>query len=130
MDNLVTSCLDCNLGKSANLLSDIPKSLKDKAKEVEEKELQIQGYNKILKGKEERIEEEAWVIVEALECRDVDQYDRRRMSSIKKFLSLLPCAEIKEAAEITSSKYRNIGTSAFKYFCGVCWKKIKTEINI
>jgi hypothetical protein len=56
---------------------------------------------------------------------DVDKRERR--STFKCFMSRLPAAEIYESIDIAvgrkppgySDKY------TFKYFCGVCWNKIK-----
>lgn len=129
-ENLITSCFDCNRGKSSNLLTDIPKSLKLKSEEAKEKELQIEGYNKILTKKADRINAETWNVVDALEySKDVESYNRQRLSSIKKFLNKLPCVEVLDAAELTSCKFGAINDYAFRYFCGVCWGKIRGDYN-
>jgi len=42
------------------------------------------------------------------------------------FLELLPVSEVIEAAEITLSKWGSTTKErAFKYFCAICWRKIK-----
>lgn len=56
IDNLLTSCEACNLGKGARPLTDIPASLRDRAKEIFEREDQLRGYNEVLLEKAERIE--------------------------------------------------------------------------
>jgi hypothetical protein len=41
-------------------------------------------------------------------------------------LELLPVSEVIEAAEITLSKWGSTTKErAFKYFCAICWRKIK-----
>jgi len=125
IDNLITSCQPCNIGKGVGLLNDIPKSLKNRAKEIAENELQIQQYNKILSSRADRIEKEAWVVIERLEGCEVGGYDTKRILSIKRFIGLLPINEILEAADITASKFTYIGAKQWKYFCAVCWNKIK-----
>lgn len=129
--NLVTSCESCNLGKSAKHLDDVPLSLKDRAKEISEREEQLKGYNKILLEKAERIEQQAWMVVVALEDNElVDSYNRSRLLSIKRFLELLPVAEIIEAANITLAKWGSVEKDrAFKYFCAICWNKIRASSN-
>ena len=129
-DNLITSCLSCNLGKGARSLDDIPQSLRDKAKEIEEKEAQIIGYNNVLKARANRIENDSWDVVAALEnVQRAERYYTADLQSIKKFLTLLPTQEVIDAAHIAfaakpyKSKYR------FKYFCGVCWAKVREANN-
>ena len=126
MDNLITSCSACNQGKGAISLSSIPKSLKDKAKQVAESEAQIKGYAAAIQAKEERLKAETWDIIAVLENDDqIENYDKSRFRSIKHFLAILPYHEVLEAAEITSSKWASIGYGQFKYFCGICWAKAK-----
>lgn len=124
-DNLITSCDSCNQGKAANLLTDIPKSLKQKASEIKERELQIREYNKIIQAKKDRIETEAWEIVATLESRDVEEYSASRLRSIRVFIERIGFHEVEDAAEITADRFRTISHSAFKYFCGICWNKAK-----
>jgi hypothetical protein len=127
IDNLITACEPCNLGKSARLLQDIPKTLKDRAAEIEELERQIEGYNAVLTARAQRLEDETWRIAGVLENDpSIDSYRRSDLASIKRFLELLPFIEVLDAAEIAASKpYTQ--RSAFKYFCGICWRKIREE---
>lgn len=126
IDNLVTSCEPCNLGKGASLLSDVPKTLKDKAEEVAEREAQMRGYNEILQARAERIEYDAWEVAAALECKEsIGSYNRARLLSIKRFLERLPLAEVMDAAEVAVARFYAGSERSFKYFCGVCWGKIR-----
>lgn len=128
IDNLITSCEPCNLGKGARSLTDVPKSLKERASEVEERELQIQGYNAILQAKADRIEDEAWLVASALECQKrIDSYPRADLLSIKRFLGLLPLSEVIEAAEITAAQGPTNPKRYFRYFCAVCWNKVRAS---
>lgn len=125
-DNLITSCEPCNLGKGAELLSVVPKSLRDKAAEVAEREEQIRGYNAVLQARAERLEDEAWLVAARIEGKDyIPNYQRARLLSIKRFLDALPYMEVIEAADITSVNFNYIGDVAFRYFCGICWRKIR-----
>jgi hypothetical protein len=128
MDNLITSCQPCNLGKGVGRLSEIPRSLQDKAADIAEAEEQIKAYNKIIRKRAARIEEETWEVAAALEGKDrLDTYQKARLVSIKMFLEKLPFHEVLSAAEKTSAKFSYIGVNAFKYFCGICWMKIKEQ---
>ena len=129
-DNLITSCFDCNRGKSANELSDIPKSLKEKSVETKEKEAQIKGFNKILKSKSDGIKNESWEVVSSLEDDGlIEEYNKKRLQSIRIFLEKLPLQVVIEAAESTSIKFGNISNGAFSYFCAICWNIIRGGDN-
>jgi len=125
MDNLITSCQPCNIGKTATPLGAVPQSLSDKASEVAEREEQIRGYNEIMAGRRDRIEEEAWEVAESLCSGARNGYPRDRLMSIKAFLKRLCLDEVLEAAEIARTKFPYNKNPMFRYFCGICWKKIK-----
>lgn len=130
IDNLITSCESCNQGKGARLLSSAPKSLEEKSRIVAEREAQIKGYNAVLKDRAARIDEEAWEVAAAIECKDfVEEYSRARLASIRKFLEMLPQAEVLRAADVSSSRFSAGSDRCFKYFCGVCWSMIRSEQN-
>lgn len=125
IDNLITACEPCNLGKGSGLISDTPKALKDKASEVAEKEEQLRGYNEILMARAARIEDEAWLVAAELEGVEyVESYSRANLASIKKFLEKLPFQEVRGASESSCGRF-GVSTRAFRYFCGICWGKIR-----
>lgn len=127
-DNLVTACDGCNLGKAAVPLSSVPKSMAEKAAEVAEREEQIKGYHAILQARRDRIDDEAWRIACELErVDDLDSYNRRNLQSIRMFLERLPFVSVLEAARIANAKWSYSGSRHFKYFCAVCWYKIKDD---
>jgi hypothetical protein len=128
MDNLITACQACNLGKSDVPLSAVPQSLADRAAEVQEREEQIAGYHAILTARRERIEDEMWSVADELEPgASLKGFDRKRLQSIKYFLGILPFTEVLDAAQITRAKLPTSRPIAqrFKFFCGVCWNKIR-----
>lgn len=129
LDNLITSCEPCNLGKGARSLSDIPQSLKDKAKRTEELEEQIKGFNTVMLAKAKRIESEAWQIAARIEGEQrIESFNKENLISIKRFLERLSFSELIEAAEIAdATNYQS--SRKFKYFCGVCWKIIRGQNN-
>lgn len=134
-DNLVTACQSCNLGKSANSLTNVPKSLKDKASEIKEAEGQLRGYHEIIEGRRQRIESEAWEVARSM-FDDADDEGVRRdyLRSIKQFLGKLDKYECVEAAEIAADRFAfnsvdYTNTRRFKYFCGICWKRIKGDAD-
>jgi DNA-directed RNA polymerase subunit RPC12/RpoP len=126
IDNLVTSCEPCNLGKGATLLTSVPRSLRDKALEVQEREDQLKGYNEILQARAMRIESDAWDVAAALEGKEfVETFNRANLMSIKRFLDRLPTAVVIDAAEQALAKFTYSSKKTFSYFCGICWARIR-----
>jgi len=121
-DNLVTACLPCNRGKGAVGLDVVPQSLAARAAQVAEAEAQVAGYNAILEAKRERVENEAWRVVEALMGEARCSPDELR--SVKTFVERLGVHEALDAADIA---YPRSGTrdAKWRYFCGICWSKIR-----
>jgi 5-methylcytosine-specific restriction endonuclease McrA len=52
--NLITSCADCNLGKSSVPLSIVPQSVEDRATLLAEREEQLLGYQELMKNKKKK----------------------------------------------------------------------------
>jgi len=128
IDNLITSCSLCNLGKSANLLTNVPVSLKDKAILIKESELQIKEYSKIINSKKLRIYDEAWEVIAALEGVEFcENYNKAQFIQVEIFIKKLGYEEVYEAAEIAYCRFPAMSFNKFKYFCGVCWNKIKGD---
>jgi hypothetical protein len=132
INNLITSCNICNSGKAATPLSSIPKSLKDTAKDIKLREAQITGYNKVIKEQYDRIEKECWLIsnlfLEAMGHK-LNSIDRAKFASIKLFISKLGVYETLDAMEIATSKNINHEQAVWRYFCGICWNKVKEVEN-
>jgi hypothetical protein len=126
-ENLVTACGACNRGKGATPLSSVPPSLQQKAAEVAEREAQIRAYYEILESKKARKDDELQKISNVFTKRFGDEEIRRdHLGSIRNFLKHLDYFEVLEAMEIAVDRTNNPYQS-FKYFCGVCWRKIKGD---
>lgn len=125
-DNLVTACETCNQGKGARLLSSVPASLAQKSSEIAEREAQLRGYREIMDQKAERIENETWEVAEVLEPGSSEKgFNRRNLFSIGKFIEKLGIHEVKDAAGYAYHRKPWSENQRFKYFCGICWKKIR-----
>ena len=130
IDNLVTSCQPCNIGKGAGLLSNIPDSLKDKAKGIKDHEKQITAYGEIMRAKKERIHSEAWEVGDMFTEHYGDEETGIRktyLTSIKNFNDRLGVFEVMDAMEIALGQCFHNKHHAFKYFCGICWNKVKAN---
>ncbi len=123
-DNLVTACFDCNRGKSDRALSEAPRSLQAKAAEVIEREAQIKGYQAALNQKKQRLDEEGETVCEVYE-RFTPGYtlSEKSMVTVRLFVDRLGVHEVSGAMERAFTKVK--GSEAFRYFCGICWGKIK-----
>lgn len=123
IDNLITSCQPCNIGKGANSLSSIPQSLADKAKFVTEQEQQIKGYQEVIRERQIRLENESYQIAEVIKKDWIP--NKADFLSIKNFVTKLGYFEVEEAASIASAKFSYNLSRSFKYFCGICINKLK-----
>jgi hypothetical protein len=127
-ENLLTACFNCNRGKGAVPLSAVPKSLGDKAAETAEREEQLAGYREIMQARADRIERDAWEIVEILFPPLPDgrlTIKRDWFRSIKIFNEKLPLHVTKDAAELARDRGPFNERRRFLYFCKLCWNKIK-----
>lgn len=130
--NLITSCFDCNRGKSKNLLSNIPESISDIHKKQMESFEQLKELNKFLKRKRKQDDK---IINELTEFwfsnfnggnNLFELLGKKRFPSIRNFLKHLTEIEIKDAMELSLCQCnRNDESSLWKYFCGICWNWIK-----
>ena len=132
-DNLITSCSACNLGKGASPLSAVPQSLSDRAAEVAEREAQVRGYHEVMEARRQRLEQQAWSVLDEIipgvsatsAGVPVDW-----LRSVKRFVDelgyhvALDCAEVSAAWGAWKSDDKR-----FRYFCGICWNKIRERRN-
>lgn len=128
IDNLVASCFDCNRGKGALSLDVSPESLTDKASLIAEKRDQLKAYEKLLKANKASITRKVTKINNIF----MDSCDRQFSDifkvSVRKFLEKLPFPEVEDSMEIAISKDLD-PDNTIKYFCGICWTKIKDADN-
>ncbi len=125
IDNLLTACEACNLGKGARRLSDVPPTLAQKAEAIAEREAQIIGYNNALAAAASRIEDDAWSVADVwMSAHGKDSIRKDRFRSIKTFIERLPTPVVVDAMKTAVAKL-NGQEPSFRYFCGICWTKIK-----
>jgi hypothetical protein len=133
--NLLTSCFDCNSGKSDKPLTDVAPPLAKHAAVERERLDQLRAYNELLL--EQRDYEAA--SVKRIGChfynqqgteRDKYFFGESRARSVRIFLKRLAEAEILEAVDIAFAKRPGKHPNdepTWKYFCGVCWKMIRDK---
>jgi hypothetical protein len=128
IDNLVTSCFDCNRGKSNRELTTMPQSTLEKTQQFKEKEEQYKEYQKAIAKIRKRQEAEIQSIEEVYSnyFPGWEFSERFKNSSVRTFIKLLGVEKVKESMHTACSRMYN-EDKALKYFCGVCWRKIKQE---
>ena len=126
-ENLITSCFDCNRGKGARDLGVAPISVAEKAEKLKEKESQLKEFKRIQKSIKRRLAREAESIEETFndffpDCSFSDHFRQ----SVKSFLEKLVFCEVESAMELACTR---MGTAeaATKYFCGICWRKVRGD---
>jgi len=127
INNLITACYECNRGKSNVPLSKVPTRLIENLQTLKEKEEQIKEYRKYIKKIEERMQKDADVINGIFkQCfSDKRLGDIFINTTLKRFLSQLPINVIKEAMYTSVEMFPDDPDRVIRYFCGICWKRIK-----
>lgn len=134
-NNLITSCFDCNRGKGAESLLTKPENITDTLlAEIElkkEKQKQIKYIDRELqkiKDKEDKILIElGHYFFNNFEYeKDVYVFSGQYKTSVQTFLKKMTPFQIKECMDISFSKNKS-EYNTFRYFCGVCWGKIKEK---
>ena len=128
VDNLITSCFDCNRGKGAEQLSVSPKNLEQKAEVLKEKEAQLRGYRRLLATKKRRENHDITVIQSVFQ----ETFPKREFTDDFKHsirINFLPSIEadyLHDYMRKACWKMKN-PDSALKYFCGTCWRVMRGQ---
>lgn len=126
LDNLITSCQICNIGKGATLLTVVPQSLKSRAADVAEREAQIAAFSEVMEARRTRLEQESWDVLDIwMDHFSKDSVSKSYFSSVQKFVDKLGKHECLEAMEIAVSRVPYQQDRALRYFCGICWNKVR-----
>lgn len=123
-DNLVTACENCNLGKGARPLDATAEPLMARAADAAERQEQLSAYRALLDEKREQLDRDSWAVVDVLEP-GAESFDRRNMTSIRRFIEQLGFYPVLGAAERAYQVVRSSPSGRFRYFCGICWKLVK-----
>lgn len=133
LDNLVTSCSDCNLGKGGRSLDDRAPPFDPDAPEVlAVRAAQLRGYQDSMEdwlGAKREFEE---CLADALEeALRVGEYDGElRATTVKealRFVEKLGFKTVIELAECAAAKEFRGFQQTWRYFCGCCWKRIPRD---
>jgi hypothetical protein len=133
-DNLLTSCADCNLGKSAVPMERIKAPINFSAEDKQEKIDQLEAYRAFLQSERNLMDTckndvcNRWATFEGKDP-DAEEWmlPAQLGPAVVKFLNRLPFEKVLEAVDSAFSKFPDLCRehARFKYFCGTCWKMIR-----
>lgn len=127
INNLLTACFDCNRGKSATPLDKIPSALTENLDVLREKENQIKEYRNFVASIQKRLYRDI-KSVDSIYTTYFEGYelaDKFKNNSLKRFLQNLPLDVVQDAMHNACSRKIHNGDQAIRYFCGICWNKIR-----
>ena len=84
INNLLTSCADCNRGKGARALSALPRKVSENLAVLKEKEEQLKEYNKYLHKSESRMRKD----VRDISLKFEELYPGREFTDTFKWVSI------------------------------------------
>ena len=124
--NLITSCFDCNRGKGAKALGAVALDVSEKAAIARERREQVRAYERLLAKIAAEQDKDVNRVIAAFTAafEGWTLHDGAR-PSIRRFLTKLPPSEVIEA--MSEACWRIGREKAFRYFCGICWRKIKGD---
>lgn len=129
LDNLITSCFDCNRGKSSGLLTSIPQSVADKAEILAEKMAQLKAFEKTMRAKRKHEDGLIDEVEDSFKAHFSGySFSAKFRESVRAFLQHLSVFDVLDAMNIACYRIKRRDDS-IKYFCGICWKKIKDQKN-
>lgn len=124
--NLITSCFDCNRGKSNKELSTMPVLQQEKYEKMKLAQSQYKEIKKIIDADKKIIIDQIDTI-EILYAEVFPGYlfSEKFKISVKKFILILGSFEVYASMETACGRIYD-SEAVLSYFCGICWTKIKT----
>lgn len=124
-DNLITACFNFNRGKSNIELLSVPEKTANKIEKMKLAQKQYKDFSKILQKNEHQLNQEVKAI-DNLYSNFFNgwEFNERFKISVKNFIKKLDYATVYSAMETACFKVKN-EDKALKYFCGICWTKIR-----
>ena len=126
-DNLITACFDCNRGKGAELLAHVPESIGDRARRIAEGEEQLKAYKKIIRARTKRENADILSIEDVVR----EQFDASFNAAFRESIrsNFLPRFDASDLRAFMYHACAKTGhpSRAMRYFCGICWKKIRAS---
>ena len=128
-DNLLTSCFDCNRGKGATPLSEAPDALAKKIVIQKEKADQLKEFEKLASRQKAAMSRKVNALEKVFDKRAGFLFSDGFKKSVRKFFEQLPKHEVEDALDIALDMEFEDPERTIKYFCKVCWNKIRESSN-
>lgn len=126
VDNLITSCFECNRGKAAGLLTVAPQTVTDKAIIIAEKMEQLKAFERLQRNKRKAEEQSIDMVEQTFQGYYDFSFKDRFRESVRIFLQHMTVYEVMDAMNRACARVSG-QENAIKYFCGICWKTIKSD---
>ena len=124
--NLITACFDCNRGKGARTLNETPETIKRRSEIEKEKITQLKAYEDLLIEKREYLESRVDAVESVYEQNTDYVFTMSFRQSVKAFCEKLPLPVVIEAMEVATDRIED-ANGALKYFCGICWARVRKQ---
>lgn len=131
MENLTTSCWDCNHGKGAKLLDErapVP-DLEERAELIRERERQLRVYHEAKAEERARRDEQFdvvwdhWFRIWDEKAESLPRYYVPGEQALRRYIDLIGPGEVIEAMDIARDRFSSLTTTPLRYFFGVCKRK-------
>lgn len=130
MDNYVTACSDCNLGKSDVSLTSIPATIQQKIDLLRERQEQLSEYRKLLEVGAKVGRRQIIRVARHFKRMTGEKMPvRLRCGSMMTFLKHFTEYELQEfiGTAVNACPAGDLDR-VVRYFCGMCWRRIKGEL--
>ena len=135
IENLITACSACNIGKGARLLTQLPNvpDIHERAVELAEQERQLAEYNHWRAKQRERENAAIQSLADLWHAAWGGSVDQHRWSdaSVRRFLRRLAPDDVLDVIEYVLDAARDPAgrieyeDHAWRIVCALCWRKIK-----
>jgi len=128
-DNLITSCFECNRGKTNKKLEDVPERIEHNLEEIKERKKQLKEYYNY----KEEVERRNYAIMSELCDYWSELWDYqcglnvRGEAGVRRFLKDFDKLEIKDAMAKARYKVNSNSEDSLKYFYGIMWTKLRNR---
>ena len=133
--NLITSCYDCNSGKSDVPLGQVTRPIAAQMAEARERKEQVEAYGELLM--ELRHAEDSSIDglgtywnnqTHSADEQNLYVFGQTRQSSVRTFLKKIPYAVVLDSIDVAMSRWPCTWKNderTWRYFCGICWHRIR-----
>jgi hypothetical protein len=128
-DNLVSACIDCNIGKGARPLTAVPDALSSHISRMQEAREQLQAYSELMREMQQQADDAAWEVLHTLGLDELEREGTIRQdwhNGTKVLLRHTSKEQLMEfAVWVNTNLWRKRDRAKFLCFARVAWNHIK-----